>query len=70
MRLSRGERWALLCYAVVLAGFMPPVMLWVRGVDAKVLGMPFLLFWAALMVGVTAAAMSLAAVIKDRLDGP
>ena len=68
MKLSRGERWALLCYAVVLVGFMPPVIVWANGVEGRVLGMPFLLFWAALMVLVTAAMMSLAFVIKNRID--
>lgn len=70
MRFSRGERWALACYAVVVAGFMPPVMLWVQGVQAKVLGMPFLLLWAGIMVLVTAVAMTAALAIKDRVDGP
>jgi len=68
MRLTRGERWALACYLVVVAGFMPPVTLWANGVHARVLGMPFLLFWTAAMVLATALLMTLALAIKDRID--
>jgi hypothetical protein len=69
MHLTRGERWALLLYAVVIAGFMPPVIVWANSVKARVLGMPFLLAWCALMVLVTAVVMSLAFVVKKRIDG-
>jgi hypothetical protein len=68
MRLTRGERWALPFYAVVVAGFMPPVVTWANGVRERVLGMPFLLFWVAAMVLVTAVMMTAAGLVKDRLD--
>jgi hypothetical protein len=68
MRLTRGERWALACYSIVIVGFMPPVIVWANSVEARVLGLPFLLFWAALMVLVTAVMMTLAYWVKDRLD--
>ena len=65
---TRGEWRALACWLVVLVGFMPPVIVWVARVEWTVLGMPFLLFWIAMMVLVTAASMTLAGVIKDRSD--
>lgn len=68
MKLTRGERWALVCYAVVLVGFMPPVIVWANGVEARVLGLPFLLFWAATMVLVTAVMMTVAFWVKGRID--
>jgi ribose/xylose/arabinose/galactoside ABC-type transport system permease subunit len=68
MRLTPGERRALVCYALVLVGFMPPVFAWIAGSTARVLGLPLPLFWAALMVLLTAALMSLALLIKDRSD--
>lgn len=68
MNLTRGERWALLCYAVVVLGFIPGV--WVASaVKATVLGFPFPLFWAALMVVTTAVMMTVAFAVKDRIDG-
>jgi hypothetical protein len=68
MRLTRGERWALVLYAVVLVGFLPPVTVWANGVEARIFGMPFLLAWNAAMVFVTAVVMTAAFVVKDRLD--
>jgi len=68
MRLTRGERRCLVLIALVFAGFLPPVTWWANGVQSRVLGLPFLLFWTALMVLVTAALMGLANVIKDRSD--
>ncbi len=38
------------------------------GVDTRVLGLPFLLFWNGAMVAATAVLMSLALAIKDRVD--
>jgi hypothetical protein len=69
MRLTRGEKRALAFYALVLVGFMPPVFAWAAGSSARVLGLPFPLFWAGLMVLVTAIAMSVALFVKDRSDG-
>ena len=68
MKLTLGEKRALVCYALVLIGFMPPVFAWVAGVETRVLGLPFPLFWAGLMVLLTSALMSLAFVIKQRSD--
>jgi hypothetical protein len=68
MRLTRGETVALICLVLVVAGFLPPVTTWAAKVEARVLGLPFLLFWNSLMILTTAALMSLALVIKDRLD--
>lgn len=68
MRLTRGEKAALICLFLVAAGFLPPVTTWAANVEARVLGLPFLLFWNAFMVLSTAVLMTLALVIKDRLD--
>ena len=68
MRLTRGEKRALVCYALVLVGFMPPVFAWVAGSTARVLGLPFPLFWGSLMVLLTAVSMSVALVVKKRSD--
>ena len=68
MRLTRGERRALLCYAPVLLGFLPPVIVWIADVEATVLGLPFILFWTASMVALTAALMTLALFVVDRSD--
>jgi len=69
MRLTRGEKRALWCYAPVLLGFLPPVIVWVANVEATVLGVPFILLWTALMVAATAVLMTVALVIVDRTDG-
>ncbi|MEN8163456.1 MAG: DUF3311 domain-containing protein [Acidobacteriota bacterium] len=69
MKLTRGEKRALLCLLPIVIGFLPPVTGWAVSVDGRVLGLPFLLFWNALMVVATAALMSLALVIKTRIDG-
>jgi len=69
MKLTRGEKRALGFYAVTLIGFMPPVFAWVAGSGTRVLGLPFPLFWGALMVAVTAISMSVALVVKKRSDG-
>jgi hypothetical protein len=68
MRLTRGEKRALVCYALVLIGFMPPVFAWAAGSSARVLGLPFPLFWAGAMVLLTAISMSVAFAIKHRSD--
>lgn len=68
MRLTRGEKRALVCYALVLIGFMPPVFAWAAGSTERVLGLPFPLFWAGTMVLVTAISMSVAFVVKARSD--
>ena len=69
MRLTRGEKRALVFYALVLGGFMPPVFVWAAGAGVRVLGLPFPLFWAGTMVLVTAISMSVALAVKDRSDG-
>ena len=67
MKLTRGECWALLCYAVVLLGFLPGM--WAAILfEGRVLGLPVPLLWAGGMVLLTAGAMSLAFVIKERID--
>jgi hypothetical protein len=68
MRLTRGEWLAVLVFLPVVVGFLPPVTWWAAGVDTRVLGLPFLLFWNGAMVAATAVLMSLALVIKDRVD--
>ncbi len=68
MKLTRGECRALICYAAVLVGFLPPVIVWASNVQARVFGLPFLLFWAALMVLSTSVLMTIAVYIKDRSD--
>ena len=68
MKLTRGELGALACYAVVIIGFMPPVVMLANRVEPRVFGMPFLLFWIGLMVLVTSLSMTLAFWIVDRSD--
>ena len=51
-----------------MIGFLPPVTGWAAAVEARVLGLPFLLFWNSLMVVAAALLMSLALVIKNRAD--
>jgi hypothetical protein len=68
MGLTRGEKLALLCFLPVVVGFLPPVTGWAAAVEARVLGLPFLLFWNSLMVLSTALLMSLAFVVKNRAD--
>ena len=68
MRLTRGERYALLCFLPVVIGLLPPVTGWANGIETRVLGLPFLLFWNGFMVVMTAVLMSLAFVVKDRVD--
>jgi len=69
VRLTRGEKLALLCLLPVVIGFLPPVTAWAASVEARVLDLPFLLFWNALMVAATALLMSVAFAIKNRVDG-
>ena len=68
MRLTRGEWYALLCFVPVVIGFLPPVTNWAAGVESRVLGMPFLLFWNGFMVLMTAVLMTVAFAVKDRVD--
>ena len=70
MRLTRGECFALLSFLPVVIGLLPPVTAWASGVEGRVLGLPFLLFWNSLMIVMTAVLMSLALVVKDRVDRP
>lgn len=69
MRLTRGERRALICYALVLLGFLPPVTLLVNRVHPRVFGIPFLVFWTGLMVLATSGLMTLALILVGREDG-
>jgi len=66
--LSRGEKLALWCLLPIVIGFLPPVTGWAAAVEGRVLGLPFLLFWNGMMVAATALSMSLAFVIKNRVD--
>ena len=68
MKLTRGERLALLCFLPLVVGFLPPVTGWAAGIEIRVLGLPFLLFWNSFMVAATAVLMSLAFVVKNRVD--
>jgi hypothetical protein len=69
MQLTRGEKLALWCVVPIVIGLLPPVTGWAAGVEARVLGLPFLLFWNTAMVAATALLLTLALVIKDRVDG-
>jgi hypothetical protein len=69
MKLTAGERRALWCLLPVIVSFLPPVTTWAAGVERRVLGLPFLVFWNALSVALTAFWMTLALRIKDRVDG-
>ncbi len=68
MFLTRGEKVALWCFIPIVVGFLPPVTGWAAGIDARVLGLPFLLFWNGLMVLMASLLMSLAVVVKNRVD--
>ncbi len=68
MRLTRGEWFAVLLFLPVVIGFLPPVTGWAAGVETRVLGLPFLLFWNGFMVATTAVLITLALAIKDRVD--
>ena len=68
MKLTRGERRALLCLVPVVVSFLPPVTTWAASVPTRVLGLPFLVFWNALSVAMTAFWMTLALRIVDRSD--
>ena len=68
MKLTRGERRALLCLLPVVVSFLPPVTTWAASVPTRVLGVPFLVFWNALSVAMTAFWMTLALRIVDRGD--
>jgi hypothetical protein len=69
VRLTPGERRALLCLVPVVVSFLPPVTSLAAGIEARVLGVPFLVFWSALSVAMTAGWMTLALRLKDRRDG-
>jgi hypothetical protein len=66
MRLTRGEKLALWCFAPIVVGFLPPVTAWAAAVDSRVLGLPFLLFWNGLMAALTTVLMGIAVVIEQR----
>lgn len=68
MRLTRGEWFAMLCFVPLVVWFLPPVTGWAAAVQTRVMGMPFLLFWNGLGVAMTAVLMSLALVVKERVD--
>jgi len=68
MRLTRGEWFALFLFIPVVIGFLPPVTVWAAAQTIRPLGLPFLLFWNGLMVVMTAVVMSIAFVVKDRVD--
>jgi type IV secretory pathway TrbL component len=68
MKLTRGERRALLCLVPVVVSFLPPVTTWAASVETRVLGLPFLVFWNGLSVAMTAAWMTLALRLLDRSE--
>jgi hypothetical protein len=68
VRLTRGEKLALPLLLPIVIGFLPPVTGWAAAVEGRVFGLPFLLFWNAMMVVVTGLLMSLALVVKNRVD--
>ena len=68
MTLTRGERRALLCLVPVVVSFLPPVTTWAASVETRVLGLPFLVFWNAFSVAMTAFWMTLAFRIRERGD--
>jgi hypothetical protein len=68
MTLTRGERRALLCLVPVVVSFLPPVTTWAASVPTRVLGLPFLVFWNALSVAMTAFWMTLALRVLDRTE--
>jgi len=68
MRLTRGEWFGVLLFLPVVIGFLPPITGWAAGIETRVLGLPFLLFWNGLMVTMTTVMISLALVVKDRVD--
>jgi hypothetical protein len=68
VKLSRGERWAIPFYALVVLGFMPPVIGWANRAEPFVLGIPFLLFWVGFMTVMTTVLMSLALWVQRRVD--
>ena len=68
MRLTRGEKLALLCLVPIVVGLLPPVTGWAAGVEQRVLGLPFLLFWNGFMVLVTSLLLGVALGLKSRVD--
>jgi hypothetical protein len=68
MKPTRGERRALWCLLPVVVSFLPPVTTWAASVETRVLGLPFLVFWNAFSVAMTAFWMTLALRILDRTD--
>ncbi len=69
MNLTRGERKVLWCFVLIVGGYMPPVLNWANRVEPILFGMPFILFWSALMVPVTTAIMTYAYKVRAREDG-
>lgn len=69
MQPTPGEKRAALCLVPIIVGFLPPVTTWAAAVEIRIAGLPFLLFWTATMMVVTALAMTLAFAIKHRVDG-
>ena len=68
MRLTPGERKALFFLLLIVVGFMPPVTNLANRIEPFVLGLPFLLFWAAFMILFTSACMFVAHRIQERTD--
>jgi hypothetical protein len=69
MNLTAGERRALWCLVPVVLTFLPPVTTWAAGVERRVFGVPFLIFWSAASIVMTAGWMTLAFRLKQRVDG-
>ncbi|MDD4836785.1 MAG: DUF3311 domain-containing protein [Dethiosulfovibrio sp.] len=69
MGLSRGERKVLWCFALIVAGYMPPVLNLANRVSPVILGVPFILFWSGLMVPITTCLMTYAYIVREKEDG-
>jgi len=70
MRMTPGERRALLCVLPSLVALLPPVTNWAAEVRARVFGIPFLVFWNASAILMTSVLTTVALHVKGRMDGP
>ncbi|MCF4115086.1 MULTISPECIES: DUF3311 domain-containing protein [Dethiosulfovibrio] len=69
MHLTRGERKVIWCFALILLGYIPPVLSLVNRVEPVILGLPFLLFYSLVMVLFTSGLMGYAYKVRAREDG-
>ena len=68
MHLTRGEKMALCLLLPMVIGLLPPVTGWAAAVQTTAFGLPFLLFWNALMVVGASLLLGLAVILKRRVD--